>query len=435
MLRIFPPPFFLRLKYLGVFSLLMTCGLKASAQNTFPASGNAGIGTTSPAAKLQIHGSYSTNNCSAYSGQPALSIRWGIPATACVAYPGPTGTPPHAFQIYSNSGTLGEVDYPMFIVNANGLVSIGRELSLAHRFAVSGASLLEGNTSIKGNLDISSTLPNVGNLSVSRNGTFGGTLGVTGNSTLSGTLGVTGITTLSNALSVSGATSLNNTLGVGGATTLSNTLTVNGAAAFRGDISMSRTTDNAIRKIQGYSAAQGLEISANTGSFDGPNIEMYGKDYGLYPERKGYISFCSYGSTGQGISFNNFDPATSNWRRTMTVTNDNRVYIGNYKPSGNYADYKLGVDGSIVCKKAVVQNSSWADFVFAPDYRLPELGEVERFIQINGHLPGIPTEAEVLKNGVDVGEMNKLLLQKVEELTLYVIELKKETEALKAKVK
>jgi hypothetical protein len=62
---------------------------------------------------------------------------------------------------------------------------------------------------------------------------------------------------------------------------------------------------------------------------------------------------------------------------------------------------------------------------------LPALSEVESFINDNGHLPNIPSAQEVRKEGVDLGEMNKLLLQKVEELTLYLIQLKKENETLK----
>ncbi|RPD42832.1 hypothetical protein [Chitinophaga barathri] len=89
--------------------------------------------------------------------------------------------------------------------------------------------------------------------------------------------------------------------------------------------------------------------------------------------------------------------------------------------------YKLAVEGAIGARKVKVMQGTWADFVFHDDYKLPSLHEVESFVKTNKHLPGIPSEAEVIKEGVDVGEMNKLLLQKVEELTLYIIDLKKES--------
>ncbi|CAL1519022.1 hypothetical protein [Chitinophaga sp. MM2321] len=70
--------------------------------------------------------------------------------------------------------------------------------------------------------------------------------------------------------------------------------------------------------------------------------------------------------------------------------------------------------------------TGWPDYVFHPDYELPSLQYVERFIREHRHLPGVASEKEILKDGLDLGEMNKTLLQKIEELTLYVIDLKKE---------
>ena len=69
----------------------------------------------------------------------------------------------------------------------------------------------------------------------------------------------------------------------------------------------------------------------------------------------------------------------------------------------------------------VAQTNPWPDFVFKSDYQLRSLSEVEQFINTNGHLPEIPTEKEVAQHGVSVGEMNAKLLQKIEELTLYII--------------
>lgn len=89
-------------------------------------------------------------------------------------------------------------------------------------------------------------------------------------------------------------------------------------------------------------------------------------------------------------------------------------------------NYQLAVEGTMGARKVQVKQSSWADFVFKPDYQLPLLLELESYINSNQHLPGIPSEAEVLKDGIDVGEMNKLLLQKVEELTLYIINQQKQ---------
>ena len=92
--------------------------------------------------------------------------------------------------------------------------------------------------------------------------------------------------------------------------------------------------------------------------------------------------------------------------------------------------YKLSVEGKVRAH-AVKVYTDWADFVFEPSYNLPSLNEVENFIKANGHLKDIPSAKEVEENGIEVGEMNKLLLQKIEELTLYVIKLQKEVDTLK----
>ena len=75
--------------------------------------------------------------------------------------------------------------------------------------------------------------------------------------------------------------------------------------------------------------------------------------------------------------------------------------------------------------------TGWPDYVFDKSYNLMPLFETEQYIQANGHLPNVPSAAEVEADGMSVGEMNKVLLQKVEELTLYVIELQKQIDELK----
>jgi hypothetical protein len=97
-------------------------------------------------------------------------------------------------------------------------------------------------------------------------------------------------------------------------------------------------------------------------------------------------------------------------------------------PSG---DYSLAVNGKLKAKEIVVELTGWADYVFDRNYNLKTLEEVENFIQKNKHLPEMPSAKEVEANGVSVGEMNMLLLKKVEELTLYIINQQKEIDALK----
>ncbi|SHH87958.1 hypothetical protein [Flavobacterium defluvii] len=89
---------------------------------------------------------------------------------------------------------------------------------------------------------------------------------------------------------------------------------------------------------------------------------------------------------------------------------------------------KLDVNGTIHSKEVKVDLTGWSDFVFKKDYDLPTLQEVEKHINEKGHLENIPSEEEVLKNGINLGEMNSKLLQKIEELTLYSIQQNKKIE-------
>jgi hypothetical protein len=96
--------------------------------------------------------------------------------------------------------------------------------------------------------------------------------------------------------------------------------------------------------------------------------------------------------------------------------------------------FRLSVKGAIRADRVKVY-TTWADFVFEKNYKLPTLEEVEKHITEKGHLKDIPSAKEVEEKGIELGEMNKLLLQKVEELTLYMIEMNKEMQQLKEQIK
>ena len=112
------------------------------------------------------------------------------------------------------------------------------------------------------------------------------------------------------------------------------------------------------------------------------------------------------------------------------VKPDGNVGIGTIDPQS-----KLAVDGKITTREVEVTANGWSDFVFEEGYALKNLEEVEKYIEKNKHLPDVPSEKEVMKNGLNLGDMDAILLQKIEELTLYMIELKKENKVLAEKVK
>lgn len=99
------------------------------------------------------------------------------------------------------------------------------------------------------------------------------------------------------------------------------------------------------------------------------------------------------------------------------------------------ASYNLFVKGGILTDEVrVALSSTWADYVFAKDYNLPTIAEVEKFIDANGHLPNVPSAAQVKEDGIELGEMAKIQQEKIEELMLYIIQQEKRIQALEAKM-
>lgn len=114
---------------------------------------------------------------------------------------------------------------------------------------------------------------------------------------------------------------------------------------------------------------------------------------------------------------------------------DGRVKIGDVNTQID--GYKLYVEKGILTEKvkvALKNSKDWYDHVFNKSYALMPLHELDAYIQKNKHLPDIPTTKEVLNDGIDLGKMNALLLKKIEELTLYTIELKKELDETKKRI-
>lgn len=115
-------------------------------------------------------------------------------------------------------------------------------------------------------------------------------------------------------------------------------------------------------------------------------------------------------------------------------TNIYKNNTGNVGIGTNNPTYKLSVLGNIRSQEVVVE-TGWADYVFDKDYKLPALYQVEKFIQQNNHLPNIPSAAEIDRNGLHLGDTQKRRMEKIEELTLYVISQQKEIDELQKDVK
>lgn len=130
---------------------------------------------------------------------------------------------------------------------------------------------------------------------------------------------------------------------------------------------------------------------------------------------------------GLYFGYTNSSTNQTQWK-ILTINNNGQVGIGT---STHETDSKFTVNGKIHAQEVKVTTDAGADFVFNDNYDLPELSDVESFITENKHLPDIPSAEEMKENGLEIGDMQIKLLQKVEELTLYIIELKKEHEDMK----
>ncbi len=141
------------------------------------------------------------------------------------------------------------------------------------------------------------------------------------------------------------------------------------------------------------------------------------------------IGLCSAGSV---VAQNGLylSPAASKTAENSIVILDNgNVGLGKANP-----ETKLEVNGRVHAKSVKVDLEGWADFVFLSDYNLPSLSQIEAHIKQYGHLEGVPSTAQVLSQGIDLGQMSTVLLQKVEELTLHLIQKDKQIADLEARL-
>jgi len=117
------------------------------------------------------------------------------------------------------------------------------------------------------------------------------------------------------------------------------------------------------------------------------------------------------------------------WRKVLIENESGNVGIGTATPSE-----KLSVNGNIRAKEINVETANWPDYVFDDDYQMPSLIETEAFIKQHKHLPGMPNKEQVAAEGISLGEMNRKLLEKVEELTLMLIQEQQKRIGLEEKV-
>lgn len=119
-----------------------------------------------------------------------------------------------------------------------------------------------------------------------------------------------------------------------------------------------------------------------------------------------------------------------NFDNALVIKGNGNIEIGDITTGINVNDYRLSVNGKVRAREMEVNGDSWADFVFEDNHKLMPLNEVEDYIIENNHLPDVPSAKEVKENGISLGKMDAILLQKIEELTLHLIEQNKRLDSV-----
>jgi hypothetical protein len=191
----------------------------------------------------------------------------------------------------------------------------------------------------------------------------------------------------------------------------------------------------------GITPAAPFHVSKN-GSGSDVEIARFG---GANSADKPYITYGNVAASGYHAGYIMYDQSSDIFvidrhggqaaKIALATNSGSKVGIGTTTPTerlsvdGNvYANGNISANGFITSKKITVTQIGWSDYVFKKEYKLRSLQSLEAFINQNKHLPEVPTAKEVATNGISVGDNQALLLKKIEELTLYVIELKKESQ-------
>lgn len=164
-------------------------------------------------------------------------------------------------------------------------------------------------------------------------------------------------------------------------------------------------------------------ILSNVGSNEGGSLWLENPNKTASNLAYRWAIYNMTGYYGNSLQFWSYNQDNSAMGPKFVISDNGNVIIG--KTSQANSTYLLDVNGKARANEIVV-NTTGADFVFEPDYKLPELAELEKFVKTNKHLPEIPTAKQMVENGVNLGELNIKLLQKVEELTLHLIEKEKQ---------
>ncbi|MFZ1528536.1 MAG: hypothetical protein WAT19_07295 [Ferruginibacter sp.] len=415
--------------FIAIFFILMTNLLGQQTIN------NVQIGTNAPASGVNI-----LANFPGYSGAWArgfsLSNQTGaIPfiefgalgsatsgtSTLTYGYIGKDYTARH-MTFYPNYNI--DMGTASSTVDVKGLLKVGSSLSVTGDINMGAVSTIQSPTQLV--LRSSSSYFNVTPTGLSAQaGTGTGTFSLAGNQYMTGSLSVVGDINMGTVSTIQSPTQL----------------------VLRSANSYFNVTPTGLSAKAGATGTGTFSLAGNqymTGSLNVAGDITMGTSSTIYSPTRLYLAggnmrldMTNSGSYGvQTFTYSSSPAAGIVGGIYQFVVGNGYVKIGSVT-TPNPAGYKLYVDQGILTEKvkvAVAGTAQWSDYVFAKDYQLMPLGYVEQYIKEHKHLPNVPSAEEMVKEGNDLGKTDAKLLEKIEELTLYLIELKKENELLKKRV-
>ena len=189
-----------------------------------------------------------------------------------------------------------------------------------------------------------------------------------------------------------------------------------------------RLNTNGTGKLHIYPAGEVVVGGNSSAAFGRFTVETNNNSFGIsHTSVEGNVLATQIGGTSAGIgtfTHTNMRIFSNGISRILIAEATGNVGIGTDNPT-----YKLSVNGNIRGKEVVVE-TGWADYVFDKKYKLSPLDAVEKFIQEHNHLPNIPSAKEIEEKGLNLGDTQKRMMEKIEELTLYIIEADKRIEKL-----
>lgn len=209
-----------------------------------------------------------------------------------------------------------------------------------------------------------------------------------------------------------------------------------------GNIGVGTSSPSDLLVLDAGNVRRGLTITGQGNGTVYSDISMRVKDqqtiqvgkpfvWSISHRKDGYFSDSDASGTSLEFYSNNvgggyFAPLSFKANGDVVIVSNKNAVSGNVGIGTTTPREKLSVNGNVRAKEIKVENANWPDYVLADGYKLPSLRETEKYIKEKGHLLGIPSASEVKVNGIELGKMNAMLLEKIEELILHLIEKDKQ---------